>query len=58
MKPGGIPADMFGEVFGGKKKGPEKTKSVIHPIKCTLEELYEGKTTRIKLNRDRICGKC
>jgi len=57
MKPGGMPGNPFGEMFGGKK-GPEKTKSVVHPIKCTLEELYMGKTVRVKLNRDRLCQKC
>lgn len=34
--------------------GPKKTKSVVHPVKCTLEELYSGKVTRIKVNRDRV----
>lgn len=46
-------------MFGGKgKNGPKKTKSVIHPIKCTLEELYNGKTVRIKVSRDRKCKDC
>ena len=57
MKPGGINPEFFGDMFGAKK-GPEKTKSVVHPIKCTLEELYMGKKVRVKLNRDRICKKC
>lgn len=30
----------------------------MHPMKCTLEELYKGKTTKIAVNRDRICSKC
>ena len=45
-------------MFTGKKKGPEKTKSVMHPVKCTLEELYVGKLTRIKINRDVVCKSC
>jgi len=45
-------------MFGGKKNGPKKTKSVIHPIKCSLEDLYNGKTVRIKVTRDRKCKEC
>jgi len=55
---GGDPGDFFGGMFGGKEKGPKKNKSVIHPIKCTLEDLYNGKSTKIKINRDRLCTAC
>ena len=34
--------------------GPKKTKSVIHPVKLTLEELYMGKSIKIKVTRDRL----
>jgi DnaJ family protein A protein 2 len=36
----------------------EKTKEINHPIKCTLEDLYKGKTSRINVKRDRICKAC
>ena len=49
---------MFGAMFGGNDKGPKKTKSVIHPIKCTLEDLYKGKSARIKVAHDRLCTTC
>lgn len=53
------PDEFFEQMFGGKgSKGPTKTKSVIHPVKCTLEDLFNGKTTRIKINRDIICTQC
>lgn len=45
-------------MFGGASKGLKKTKSVIHPIKCTLEDLYTGKKIRIKVTRDRNCVDC
>ena len=49
------PEDMFASMFGkDAKMGPKKTKSVIHPISCTLEELYKGKSTKIKINRNRM----
>ena len=52
------PQDFFGAMFGESGKGPQKTKSVIHPIKCTLGDLYNGKSSRIKVNRDRLCEVC
>ena len=58
MKRGGAgprPEDMFSNFFGGDSKAvPKKTKSIIHPIKCTLEDLYKGKSTRIKVSRNRL----
>lgn len=27
-------------------------------MNCTLEEIYSGKTTKIAVNRERICTKC
>lgn len=30
----------------------------MHPMKLTLEEVYNGKTTKIAVNRERICSKC
>lgn len=29
-----------------------------YPLKVSLEEIYKGKSTKIKVNRERICGKC
>ena len=46
---------------GGRRQqpsGPKKGKPVHHPLKVTLEEIYSGKTTKIAVNRERICGKC
>ena len=33
------------------KAKPIKTKSVIHPVKCSLEDLYNGKNFKIKVLR-------
>lgn len=54
-------ADIFSQMFGGgarEDRGPKKGKSVQHHIKVTLEEIYKGKTTKIAVNRDRICADC
>jgi DnaJ family protein A protein 2 len=51
---------MFGMPGGGGRRpqGPKKGKSVLHPVKATLADLYNGKTTKVAVNRDRICAKC
>ena len=56
--------DLLGGLFGmggrGRQQpaGPKKGKPVMHQIKLTLEEIYTGKTTKIAVNRERICGTC
>jgi len=57
--------DLLGGLFGGRggggrggPAGPKKGKPVMHPLKCTLEEIYAGKTTKIAVNRERICVPC
>ena len=63
---GGAHAQGFGDIFdlfgmggggrGGRGQGgPRKGKSVMHPLKCTLEDLYNGKTAKVAVNRERIC---
>jgi len=48
---------MFGG-GGGRQRGPKKGKTVKHEIKVTLADIYKGKTTKIAVNRDRICPAC
>jgi len=52
--------DMFGMGSGGHggPKGPKKGKPVLHHVKATLEDLYNGKTSKVVVNRDRMCTKC
>ena len=68
VRDGGGGASNFGDIFdlfgmgGGRggqaRAGPKKGKSVAHPVKATLEDLYNGKTAKVVVNRDRICSKC
>lgn len=56
-------SDLLGGMFGmgggrGRQTGPKKGKSVLHPVKATLADLYNGKSTKVAVNRDRICTKC
>lgn len=45
--------------FGGgrsRASGPKKGESVNHPLKVSLEDLYNGKTAKIAINRQVIVG--
>lgn len=60
------PQDLFSQLFGGggffggggRQSGPRKTKDAVHRVHVTLEDLYKGKTTKLALSRNVICGKC
>jgi len=56
---GGGQEDMFERFFGGgrgRSAGPRKGESVNHPLKVSLEDLYNGKTAKIAINRQVIIG--
>ena len=45
--------------FGGGRRGPSgprKGESINHPIKVSLEDLYNGKTVKLAINRQVIVG--
>jgi DnaJ homolog subfamily A member 2 len=60
---GGVSAaggeDLFSMFFGGgrgRSQGPRKSPSVNHPLKVSLEDLYNGKTVKLAINRKVIVG--
>jgi len=57
---GRSPDDLFSMFFGGnqggRSAGPRKGESVNHPIKVSLEDLYNGKTVKLAINRQKIIG--
>jgi len=64
---GGIdPFDIFGSFFGmggssaagGRPRGPQRTKDMITPINITLEDIYNGKTKKMKVSRNVVCNTC
>jgi DnaJ family protein A protein 2 len=65
---GGIdPFDIFGSFFGmgggshaagGRPRGPQRTKDMITPINITLEDIYNGKTKKMKVSRNVVCVPC
>ena len=51
--------DLFSMFFGGgggRSRGPRKSPSVQHPLKVSLEDLYNGKTVKLAINRKVIVG--
>ncbi len=54
--------DLFG--MGGRGGGGgggsrvKKGKPVLKPLKVKLEDIYNGKTAKMKITRDRICPTC
>lgn len=50
--------DPFG--FGGMRSGSRRQKGedTKHPLKVSLEDLYNGKTSKLALNKQVICAKC
>lgn len=69
--PGDLFGDLFGGLmgggpfggpfgFGGPRGGRRKQRGqdTLYPLKVTLEDLYNGKTTSIPLGKQIICLKC
>lgn len=56
------PMDIFDMFFGGgggrRGRGPSKGKDVVHQLKVSLEDLYNGATRKLALQKNVICGKC
>lgn len=45
---------------GGRRgpSGPKKGEDIRHPLKVTLDDLYNGKKCHLAINRDKLCGAC
>lgn len=62
------PQDLFSHLFGGgmfgggggrsRPSGPRKGKDLVHRVKCSLEDLYKGKMTKLALQKSVLCSKC
>lgn len=59
---GGGGADIFDMFFGGGRRrgpqGPQKGEDLVHTIKASLEDLYNGKTVRLAISRNKPCPDC
>jgi DnaJ family protein A protein 2 len=59
---GGDPSDIFSQFFGGGRRrqssedhGPKKGEPIVHQIKISLQDMYKGKTMRLRITRKVIC---
>src|SRR5699024_2592806 len=54
--------DIFDMFFGmsgrSRREGPRKGKDMHFALSVTLEELYNGSTRKLKVNRKEICETC
>ena len=64
--PGMAADDLFSQLFGGGLFGMgmggsrrrKRGEDTIYPLKVTLEDLYNGKTSKLNLNKTVICKAC
>lgn len=54
--------DIFSMFFGGGRgrgrAGPTRGDDITHPLKASLEDLYNGKTVKLAINRNKLCPEC
>jgi len=43
---------------GGEKRGARKTEDIVHQLEVSLEDLYNGKTSKLAVTRDQVCTTC
>lgn len=61
---GGDADDIFSMFFGGggrgggrrRQQGPRKSEDVVHPLKVSLEDLYNGRTCKLAVTREVLDG--
>ncbi|XP_031603203.1 dnaJ homolog subfamily A member 1 [Oreochromis aureus] len=60
MGGGGSPMDIFNMFFGGggRMQRERKGKNVVHQLGVSLEEMYNGSTRKLGLQKNVICEKC
>ncbi|XP_026031671.1 dnaJ homolog subfamily A member 1 [Astatotilapia calliptera] len=60
MGGGGSPMDIFNMFFGGggRMQRERKGKNVVHQLSVSLEEMYNGSTRKLGLQKNVICEKC
>ncbi|CAK6951014.1 dnaJ homolog subfamily A member 4 [Scomber scombrus] len=57
---GGAPMDIFNMFFGGggRMQRERRGKNVVHQLSVSLEEMYNGTTRKLALQKNVICEKC
>ena len=55
------PMDIFDMFFGGGRRGdsgPRRGKDVVHPLRTSLDDLYNGVTRKLAVQKTVICSAC
>jgi DnaJ family protein A protein 1 len=60
------PMDIFDMFFGGggmggmggRQRGPRRTKNLVHQLSVSLEDMYNGTTRKLALQKNIICDTC
>lgn len=58
------PMDIFDMFFGGggfgggRSRGPRRTKNLVHQLSVSLEDMYNGTTRKLALQKNVICDAC
>ncbi|KAK6017753.1 DnaJ central domain protein, partial [Ostertagia ostertagi] len=71
---GGFGGDLFSHIFGddddspfsgffgmgggGRRRTRRKFQDTVYPLNVTLEEVYMGKTSKLRLSKKALCTKC
>lgn len=56
---GGFGGGLFGGFRGqGRQRGPKRGEDTVHHLKVSLEDMYNGKTSKLQLNKNVICKAC
>ncbi|KAJ3121881.1 hypothetical protein HK098_003300 [Nowakowskiella sp. JEL0407] len=63
--PGFSPEDLFSQLFGGgggfgrqQQRGPRRGKDMAHQLKVSLEDMYKGKLSKLRLSKQVLCATC
>lgn len=56
--PGGFPADIFAQMFGGGFNGPVRRENHHHEIHISLDDAYKGLTKNLHITLTRLCFSC
>jgi len=58
---GGDQSDIFDMFFGGGRRrqaGTPRGEDITHAVKASLEDMYNGKTVRLAISRNKLCQDC
>ncbi|RDD46965.1 DnaJ-like protein subfamily A member 2 [Trichoplax sp. H2] len=61
---GSFGEDIFSHIFGGGlfggggRRRARRGEDTVHPLRVTLEDLYNGKDTKLQMTKNVICSQC